>query len=339
MEWIEALRGAIDFIETHLLEEISVEDVANEVYLSPFYFQKGFKLITGYSLGEYIRNRRLYLAALEIIKEEGRVIDLAYKYGYDTPESFTKAFVRFHGQSPIKLKKEPYHLKVFLPLQISLSIKGGERIDYYIEEMEAFEVIGLEKPFTYEGAFREIPLFWEAYNRQYCWQYAHELQSFEENIYGISIDEGMEGATFNYTIAIPYKKEYLCHLSLENKCDVEKNKQVERQQKIQVKMQEEMQKEIQEEMREEVQKEIQEGMPKISIRKIPALTWAKFKCIGPMPEALQALNNKIFKEWLPGNSTYEIAAGYNVELYSRGDIKSKDYLSEIWIPVKKKHAK
>jgi AraC family transcriptional regulator len=69
---------------------------------------------------------------------------------------------------------------------------------------------------------------------------------------------------------------------------------------------------------------------------IPALTFAKFRCIGPMPEALQAINTRIFHEWLPGNEEYEIAAGYNIEMYSKGDINARDYLTEIQIPVKKK---
>lgn len=292
MEWIEALGTAIHFIEEHLLEEIEIEDVANSVYLSPFYFQKGFKLITGYTIGEYIRNRRLYLAALEIVKGEERVIDLAYKYGYDTPESFTKAFTRFHGQSPVKLKKEAYKMNVFLPLQISLSIKGGERIDYRIEEMEAFDVIGVERAFEYEKAFDKIPGFWDEYKQTDAWQYHSVTECENGEVYGVSIDENMAGKSFYYLIA--------------KRLGTESFKQ----------------------------KNIKSTY--LKVKQIPALTWAKFSCIGPMPEALQALNNKLFKEWLPTNLDYEIAAGYNIEVYSKGDTKAEDYRSEIWIPVKKK---
>ena len=292
MEWIEALQVAIDFMEEHLLEQIEVEDVANAVYLSPFYFQKGFKLITSYTIGEYIRNRRLYLAALEVVKGKERVIDLAYKYGYDTPESFTKAFTRFHGQSPVKIKKEPYKMNVFLPLQISLSIKGGEKLEYRIEEMEAFEIIGLERTFEYEKAFDEIPIFWRECKQGYGNWCDQRIDEAQEEIYGISVDENMEGKYFVYSIAKRLKEE---NLKLENR-----------------------------------------KLPNLKIKQIPALTWAKFSCTGPMPEALQTLNTKIFKEWLPTNLTYEIAAGYNVELYTKGDIRSREYHSEIWVPVKKK---
>ena len=95
MEWTESLATALKYIEDHIYEDIHADDLTDIVYMSSFYFQKGFKIITGYSIGEYIRCRRLYLAALDIIDGNDKVIDLAYKYHYDTPESFTKAFTVF----------------------------------------------------------------------------------------------------------------------------------------------------------------------------------------------------------------------------------------------------
>ena len=97
MEWLTAIRKSIDYIEGHLNDSISAQDVAEQVYLSPLHFQRGFLIMTGYSVSEYIRNRRLYLAALDLKKADKKVIDVAYDYGYDTPDSFTKAFTRFHG--------------------------------------------------------------------------------------------------------------------------------------------------------------------------------------------------------------------------------------------------
>ena len=105
MDWLESIRASIDYMEEHLLEDFSIEELSKRVYVSSFYLQKGFKLITGYTMMEYVRGRRLYLAALDIIANKEKVIDLAYKYGYDTPESFTKAFKRFHGVSPMTLSK------------------------------------------------------------------------------------------------------------------------------------------------------------------------------------------------------------------------------------------
>ena len=81
MEWLTSIRTAIDYIEEHLTESISAQDVANQVYLSPFFLQKGFSLMTGYGIGEYIRNRRLYLAALDLKDTNDKVIDIAFRYG------------------------------------------------------------------------------------------------------------------------------------------------------------------------------------------------------------------------------------------------------------------
>ena len=89
MEWLTCIRTAIDYMEDHLTENISAQDVARQVYLSPFFLQRGFSLMTGYGIGEYIRNRRLYQSALDLRDTGERIIDIALKYGYETPESFT----------------------------------------------------------------------------------------------------------------------------------------------------------------------------------------------------------------------------------------------------------
>lgn len=96
MEWLTSIRTAIDYMEQHLEEDISAQDVADHVYLSPFFLQRGFSLMTGYGIGEYLRNRRLYQAAIDLLESDNKVIDIAFRYCYDTPESFTKAFTRFH---------------------------------------------------------------------------------------------------------------------------------------------------------------------------------------------------------------------------------------------------
>ena len=123
MEWLTSIRTAIDYIEDHLSEDFSIQDVADQVNMSPFFLQKGFSLMTSCGIGEYIRNRRLYEAAVELKETDDKVIDIALRYGYETPESFSKAFSRFHNASPSQVRNgAPVH--VFLPLTISLDIKG-----------------------------------------------------------------------------------------------------------------------------------------------------------------------------------------------------------------------
>ncbi len=163
MEWTETLRRTVDCLEAHLLEENAAEKAASAVYLSPLYLQKGFRLVTGYSMGEYVRNRRLYLAGLEAIAGREKVIDLAYRYGYDTPESFSKAFSRFHGVSPAMLRQHPERLVPFLPLKIKLTIRGGQGMDYVVEKMGEFQLIGVEREFSPETSYQEIPKFWDEF--------------------------------------------------------------------------------------------------------------------------------------------------------------------------------
>ena len=113
MDYFQTIQQAIQYMEDHLLEEISYTDVADHVYLSAFHFQRIFSLITDVTPGEYIRNRRMSMAGQEITLSDVKVIDLAYKYGYDSPESFSKAFRRFHGITPSKAKKSGCSVEQF----------------------------------------------------------------------------------------------------------------------------------------------------------------------------------------------------------------------------------
>ena len=124
------------------MEDIPAADVAEAVHMSSFYFQRGFKIVTGYTVGEYLRNRRLYLAGLDVIKGDERIIDISCRYGYDTPESFTRAFTRFHGVSPMQLKAQPFRIRTFLPLTVEIAIRGGEQMEYTVEKTDAMKMIG-----------------------------------------------------------------------------------------------------------------------------------------------------------------------------------------------------
>lgn len=97
MEWIAAMQQAITYMEEHLMEEINYEDVAKHVHTSSYEFHRAFSFLTGMTANSYIRNRRLSLAGREIVETDAKITDIALKYGYETPESFTKAFTRFHG--------------------------------------------------------------------------------------------------------------------------------------------------------------------------------------------------------------------------------------------------
>ena len=295
MEWLTSIRATIEYIEENLENDITVEDVANQVFLSPFFLQRGFSVIVGYGIAEYLRNRRLYQAAVDLQKTNEKVIDIALRYCYESPESFTKAFTRFHGATPTQVRAGAA-IKKFLPLKIKLELQGGAQMDYKIAVMFPFKVIGFQKEFTYEEAHREIPKFWD----ELCQKYANNVYAgnepanpYERAIvdncigeYGICIDD-IGDTKFRYLVAGKYTGG-----------------------------------------------EVPEGMV---VHEFARGTWAIFDCIGPSPETLQGVTTRIFNEWLPGNPDYEMDGKVNVEWYDCvGDMRSENYHSQVWVPVKSK---
>ena len=197
MEWMKAISEAVDYIESHISDEITADDVANSVCISTFYFQKGFSMLCGYTIMEYIRNRRLALAGVALADSEAKVIDVAMQYGYDSPDSFTKAFTRFHGITPSQVRKDKTMIKSFAPLKLTISLKGGYLMDYRITKKDSFTVIGSAKEFSYEHAKQEIPAFWQEH-------YATGKGQHVCGMFGINIDEQMGHEKFEYVIADIY---------------------------------------------------------------------------------------------------------------------------------------
>ena len=285
MDWIEGIGRAVDYIEANITEDLSIADIAAQAYASPYYFQKGFAMLCGFTVGEYIRQRRLALAGGEIVSSDQRIIDIAQKYGYDSPDSFTKAFLRFHGVAPSAARRNRATIRSFSSLKIKFTLEGGYFMDYRIVEKEAFTVIGASKMFRYDTAKAEIPAFWTEH-------YQTGKDKTVCGMYGVCVDENPGSDAFEYLIADNYDPS----------------------------------------------REVPAGFV---TRTIPRFTWAVFPCKGPMPDALQAVNQKIFSEWLPNCKDYEIAADFNVEMYAPArdylnGTADENYYSEIWIPVKKK---
>ncbi len=141
MQWMEGLQRAVDFIEDHLEEDMDYEEIAKQAYSSSFHFQRVFHIICGCSVGEYIRGRRLTRAGSELISGGERVIDVAMKYGYTSPESFCRAFTKFHGITPSQVKSGASTLRSFSRISLKLIIEGGTMMDYRIEKHESFKLI------------------------------------------------------------------------------------------------------------------------------------------------------------------------------------------------------
>lgn len=197
MEWSESISKAINYIESHITEELTIADIAEQAIISPYYFQKGFSMLCGLTVGEYVKKRRLTLAGCELISTDKKIIDIALEYGYDSPDSFTKAFLRFHDATPTAIRKGEAMIKSFAPLKIKLVLTGGYTMEYKIVKKAPFTVVGVSAVFKYDNADHEIPEFWAAFK-----QSGKNLRI--NSMYGISIDKNMDGNEFEYLIADNY---------------------------------------------------------------------------------------------------------------------------------------
>ena len=193
--WIEGLQASIDYIEENLTEPLDIVEVAAKAALSPFYFQRIFGALCGMTVGEYIRARRMSQAAQELARTGAKVIDVALKYGYDSPDSFTKAFLRFHGVSPSMAREPGASLRSFAPLHIKITMEGGSMMDYRIVEKAPFTIVGVKRPFNSDTSYQEIPKFWDEW-------LARGKDRPIMGTFGVCID--MKGKDFDYWIADLY---------------------------------------------------------------------------------------------------------------------------------------
>lgn len=167
---IQLIQQAICYMEGHIYENITYADVAKSVNMSNYNFHRTFSFITGMTANEYIRNRRLTLVAQELQTTNISVIDVAYKYGYESPESFSKAFSRFHGSTPRQAKQKGTELHLFNPLVIKITLEGGSIMDYRMEHKEHQQFLALVRAFQNEISSdnndHSIPDFWtECYEK------------------------------------------------------------------------------------------------------------------------------------------------------------------------------
>jgi len=163
MNWIETMSASINYMDEHLLEELNVKDIAEVALTSTFYYQRTFYMLTGMSVQEYIRNRRLSLAAQELQMTDIKIIDLAFKYGYESSEAFSRAFKKVHGENPSKVRKHQLIVKSFPKLIIQVSLKGDIPMNYKIEKKDGFTFYGIAREFSTENGenFEKIPKFWD----------------------------------------------------------------------------------------------------------------------------------------------------------------------------------
>ncbi|KQL33675.1 AraC family transcriptional regulator [Psychrobacillus sp. FJAT-21963] len=164
MDLLKNMNDAMKYMEENLTNEIDLKIVASIAHCSEYHFKRMFSFLAGITLSEYIRRRRLSLAALELTNSNIKVIDVAIKYGYNSPDSFTRAFQNLHGVTPSEARKNGHQLKAYPLMTFQLSIRGGNEMNYQVEQKEAFNIIGIMKrvPIIFEGENPEITTMWKS---------------------------------------------------------------------------------------------------------------------------------------------------------------------------------
>lgn len=208
MEWLQRMTDAIEYMEKHIEESLDITEVSRVAYASSFHFQRMFHMLTGITVMDYLRKRRLTLAAQELAVRQVRVIDVAFKYGYETPESFAKAFKQLHGISPTAARVPGQKLKAFPRISFQITLKGDQQMDYKIVAKEAFQVIGKAlKVSTKDGEnLKRLPAFWT----ECCQDGTCEklCKGKAQEMLGICMDMEQDKEQFTYMIAVKRGEEY-----------------------------------------------------------------------------------------------------------------------------------
>jgi AraC family transcriptional regulator len=163
MDWSKRMSAAVEYIEDNLAGEIDFDRAAKIACCSKYHFHRMFNAMLGVTPAMYARKRRLSLAGSELTSSDERVIDIASKYGYESPNAFTRAFRSSHGINPSKARSEKVKLSVYNRASVNLNIKGENMLDYRIVEIPAFKVLGKSKDFEFNLFIKDGPRFWKEY--------------------------------------------------------------------------------------------------------------------------------------------------------------------------------
>lgn len=299
MDFLCRMTKAIDYIESHLEEDIDMNDVAKIIYCSVYQFGRIFSYVVGIPLSEYIRRRRLSQAALALQAGDVKVIDTAVKYGYESADAFTRAFGIMHGVTPKEARVKGVRLRLYPRITFHITIKGATDMEYRIEEKGVIHGVGMVKNFGRYTANKEGKT-WQERNGE-RWTFWDEF-----------LDVGA-----NLVIRDKYKLYRSPYWQIGVTHTNDKGETIEM---------------IGAEAREG------EIYPELTRFEVPAATWAVFVARGTLNQPthpIEALVTRIVSEWFP-SSGYERSMPYDIEIYGPGNTQQDDYECEIWIPVRKK---
>ncbi|MFD2614928.1 AraC family transcriptional regulator [Paenibacillus gansuensis] len=168
MDSLQKMNEAMKYIEDHLADDIDLKEAARIAMCSEYHFTRMFSFLAGVTLSEYIRRRRLSLSAFELVHGDQKVVDVAVKYGYSSPDSFARAFHQLHGVTPSEARHRGQPLKSFPTMTFQLTIQGGNEMNYRIVEKEAFRIAGITRrvPIVFNGVNPEIAAMWQSLNEE-----------------------------------------------------------------------------------------------------------------------------------------------------------------------------
>lgn len=208
MEWMERLNDAIRYIEDHLTDEIDYAQLGKIACCSSYHFQRMFTYMAGFPLSEYIRKRKMSLAAVDLQDRDRKIIDIAAKYGYQSPTAFNRAFQSVHGITPSAVKNEGVTIKSFPSITFKITVKGVEEMNYRIETKEAFRIVGVSVPLQkdIEQNFAVIPSKWqEISSNGTLQQLTRMMDTPPMGVLGVSICNDTE--PWHYFIAVSSSRE------------------------------------------------------------------------------------------------------------------------------------
>lgn len=275
MNWLEKMNGAINYIEDNLTNDVDYNKVARLACCSVYHFQRMFSFIVGIPLSEYIRRRRLTLAAFELQNSKIKIIDLALKYRYGSPDSFTRAFRTLHGVTPTLARNLDVKLKAFPRLSFHISIKGDVEMNYKIVEKDAWTVFGKSiKIGLDENPYEVIPKFWLDLEKDGTYQKICQVAGIEP--YGSTL---LNAVVYDCQNAVSYKNKYMIYTLMPSG------------------------------------KDIPEEFDVLTIPRAKWVVVSdSYENIKETSEVIQNIWRRVFTEWFP-TSEYEVTAGPQLEVY------------------------
>lgn len=299
MDFLSRMNDVVSYIEAHLDSDLSYSDLAGIVCCSVYQFGRIFSYVVGVPLAEYIRRRRLSQAALVLQNGGCKVIDVAIRYGYQSPDAFTRAFQTLHGVTPKDACSPGVKLRLYPPIAFHLSIKGAEQMEYRIEEKGIINCVGITKNFGKVVVNKDAGHWTET--RPDIWQYWNYFLDEGENL--IIRDKYKLYRTPFWQVGydrIDETGDTVISIGAEARDG--------------------------------------ENYPELVPFQIPAHTWSVFTAKGTLDQAVHPVTQtmtRVMTDWLP-NSSYDLIPGISLEVYGPGNTQEEDYVTELWLPVQHK---